>query len=95
MSPNLKKLRISTEAKRDLANIIQSVGEYTGSELSMAKLAAEFKEKFEFIALLPKAAKQLNDGTRQTFCRRYRIIYREFGDNIQILAVMHSLRKYP
>ncbi|MGR3808210.1 type II toxin-antitoxin system RelE/ParE family toxin [Pasteurella testudinis] len=95
MSSSKKKLLISAEAKRDLANIIQSVGEYTGSELSMAKLAHEFKEKFEFITLLPKAAKQSNDGTRQTFCRRYRIIYREFGDYVQILTVIHCLRKYP
>ena len=90
-----KRLVISAQAKRDFADILYRVGEYTGSELSIAKLANEFSEKLEYLSHFPKSSRMLNDGTRQAFCRRYRIIYLETAESVEIITVLHSLRKYP
>lgn len=90
-----KKIVITANAKADISSILRSVGEYTGSTISMIKLRDEFLEKFDYISYLPKGAKLLDDGNRQTFCRRYRIIYHEFDNEVHILTVIHSLRKYP
>ena len=35
------------------------------------------------------------DGDREAFCRAYRIVYREQGDNIMIVTIIHSRRIYP
>lgn len=91
----MPKLVVTKNAKEDMKGILRSVGEYTGSVTSVAKLRNEFLEKFELIAFLPKGAKEQPDGNRHSFCRRYRIIYREIGDEVHILTVMHSLKKYP
>ncbi|MDK9430995.1 type II toxin-antitoxin system RelE/ParE family toxin [Gallibacterium anatis] len=91
----LKAFIISEQAKKDLSNIFDSVSDYTGSVTSAAKLREAFFDKFELIRLLPKTGKQRNDDTRETFCRHYRVVYREFDDRVEILTVIHSRRKYP
>lgn len=91
----MPKLVISHRAKQDIKHILENVGEYTGSVRTIEKLRNEFLEKFNQILLLPRSARLLDDGTRQTFCRRYRIIYQQIDDEIHILTVVHSLKKYP
>ncbi|HGO5815817.1 TPA: type II toxin-antitoxin system RelE/ParE family toxin [Mannheimia haemolytica] len=90
------RLVISPSAKNDIAQILKNVGEYTGSSVTVSKLRNEFLDKFEHISYFPRSYKLLDDGTRQAFCRRYRIIYKETENGeIQIITVIHSLRKYP
>lgn len=91
----MPKIVITQRAKEDIKGILRNVGEYSGSETTIVKLRNEFLEKFELISLLPKAAKIQPDGNRHLFCRRYRIVYREVGDEIYVLTVVHSLKKYP
>ena len=90
-----KSLIISARAKKNLAVIMNNIADYTKSPSSVSKLAKDFSHKFAQIASFPKACPSLSDGTRQTFCRRYRIVYRESEHHIEIITVVHSLQKYP
>ena len=70
-----KAVIFSIEAVNDLDKILQQIGEFTGSSASVTKFRNGFKQKFHQIAQYPKAARLLDDGTRQSFFQRYRIIY--------------------
>ncbi|KAE9525781.1 type II toxin-antitoxin system RelE/ParE family toxin [Testudinibacter aquarius] len=93
----MPRLVLSDKTIIDIEGILRNVSEYTSSLASIVKLEAELSEKFEQIAFLPRGFKLQEDGTRHAFCRRYRIVYEynEIKDEIIILTVLHSLRKYP
>ncbi|KAE9527822.1 type II toxin-antitoxin system RelE/ParE family toxin [Testudinibacter aquarius] len=92
-----RSLNFSVRALTELEDILTSVGEYTNSARSVAKLRSLFFEKFDFISEFPKAYKVQSDGSRYAFCQRYRIVYEynEVENNVFILTVLHSLKKYP
>lgn len=91
-----KILRITKKAHNDLAEILANVIEYTGFEYSGIRLQEEIYDKFGVIAYMPSAAGRLrNDGTREAFARRYRIIYKEFENEVWIVTTIHSSRLYP
>lgn len=89
---------ISQNAKRNIAEILDNVVEYTSHTSTGAKLYNEFIEKFDLVGQLPKCGK-LRQGKskniREIFARSYRIVYQEFDDHIEILTVIHSRRLYP
>lgn len=88
---------ISNNAKRDIAEILDNVIEYTSHTSTGVKLYQEFLEKFDLISALPRCGKVRadNSNTREIFARSYRIVYQEFDKCIQIIAVVHSRRLYP
>lgn len=90
-----KVVTLSHKARFHLDEIIANVVEYTGSAISGKRLLEEFYEKFELIGFLPKSNKLLENGTREAFCRSYRIIYEELDDEVRILMIMHSRKKFP
>lgn len=88
---------ISDNAKRDIAEILDNVIEYTTHTSTGVRLYEELIEKFNLIGMLPKCGKIRNDNssTREIFARSYRVVYLELDDYIQIVAVIHSRRLYP
>lgn len=56
-----------------------------------------FFDKIEQIAFMPLSGRAREDGTRETFVRRYRIVYDydRQADEVIILAIIHSSRLYP
>lgn len=53
-------------------------------------------EKINLIGFMPTAIGRLReDGTREAFCRGYRIVYEVINNNIYINFVIHSRRLYP
>ena len=90
-----KPLIISMKAAKELNEILKNIGEFTGSANSIMKFKTGFQQKFAYISNFPKACRMLEDGTRQAFYQRYRIIYQEFDNEILIITVKHSLKKYP
>ncbi|QIW16450.1 plasmid stabilization protein [Pasteurellaceae bacterium RH1A] len=90
-----KTVVLSAKARQNIDEILANVVEYTGAVSSGHKLLKAFYTKFNDIGFLPKAYRQLDDGTRQAFCRSYRIVYQEFEKHIEILTVIHSRQQYP
>lgn len=92
----VKKVIITQKAQQDIDEIIEGIIEYTGFEVSGIRLYNELYEKFELIGFMSSGIGRLrDDGTRETFTRRYRIIYKEFDDEVWIITVIHSSRIYP
>lgn len=94
----MAKLIILPQALRQLDEIILNVIEFTGFEITGIKLSDDIYDKIEQIAFMPKAAGRLRqDGAREAFARRYRIVYDfiENKDEVIILAIIHSSRLYP
>lgn len=92
----VKKVIITQKAQQDIDEIIEGIIEYTGFEVSGIRLYNELYEKFELIGFMPSGIGRLrDDGTRETFTRRYRIVYKEFDDEVWIITVIHSSRIYP
>ncbi|MCI5763463.1 MAG: type II toxin-antitoxin system RelE/ParE family toxin [Actinobacillus porcinus] len=90
-----KPVELSLRAQNNINAILDSVYQYTSFVSTPQKLMQEFTVAFERIGLLPKGGRLQDDGTRMTFCRHYRIIYKEFDDKIVIVTVVHSKRRYP
>lgn len=91
-----KALRVSTKAQSDIEEIVASVIEYTGFESSGIRLQEDIYQKLEAIAYMPSAVGRLReDGKREAFIRRYRIVYVELDDEVWIVTVIHSSRLYP
>lgn len=90
-----KKLVTSPNAANDIADILRNVASFTGHWTSAVTLYEEIQAKFDLIAFMPSIGKKRNDGTQETFCRGYRIIYEIQGEVIYIIAVIHSRRLYP
>ncbi|MDO4697873.1 MAG: type II toxin-antitoxin system RelE/ParE family toxin [Pasteurellaceae bacterium] len=87
--------RLSIDAAENIQEIMQSVASFTGHWTSAAVLLEDLQAKFDLIAFMPKLGKPREDGTRETFCRGYRIIYQQIEDDIYIITIIHSRRLYP
>lgn len=86
---------LSQEATDNIQEIMQSVASFTGYWTSAAVLLEDLQAKFDLLAFMPNIGKQRADGTRETFCRGYRIVYDCVEDNLYIITVIHSRRLYP
>ncbi|QIM63263.1 plasmid stabilization system protein [Pasteurellaceae bacterium Orientalotternb1] len=86
---------LSPNAETELREIMCSVAYFTGYWTSAVNLFEELQNKFELIAFMPQIGVEREDGSRETFCRGYRIVYEISGENVKILTVIHSRRLYP
>lgn len=92
----MPKVIITRTAQLQIDEIIDNIIEYTYSLESGLKLMNDIYEKINLIGFMPTAIGRLReDGTRETFCRGYRIVYEVINDNIYINFVIHSRRLYP
>lgn len=91
-----KPIILTQKAISNINEILQSVVEYTGFESSAIRLNNEIYEKIESIGFMPAGmGRKRDDGLREAFVRRYRIVYQELPDAVLIVAVIHSSRLYP
>lgn len=87
---------LSRLAMQDINEILASVYEFTGFISTPQKLMADLEKTFELIAFMPNVIGRLReDGDREAFCRGYRIVYQQQGEQITIISVIHSRRLYP
>ncbi|WP_165772767.1 type II toxin-antitoxin system RelE/ParE family toxin [Caviibacterium pharyngocola] len=95
--PNAPKQVVLTQkAKRDIQEIIRNVVDYTSHYSSGETLANELKHKILMLGFIPKSGRNgIVEGTRELFCRSYRIVYKETELQVRILTVIHSRRNYP
>lgn len=64
--------------------------------LGEIKLFEDLHEKIDLIGFMPLGIGRLrDDGTREAFCRGYRIVYTITGNNVYITTIIHSRRCYP
>lgn len=91
----MRKYIVTTQAQNAINEILMGVVEYTGFEASAIALEGDLYAKFDLLAFMPNIGKQRADGTRETFCRGYRIVYDCIEDNLYIITVIHSRRLYP
>lgn len=92
----MAKVILSDLAMRDINDILANVYDFTGFISTPQKLLAEFNKTFELIAFMPNAiGRKREDGEREAFCRSYRIVYQQKGNDILIVSVIHSRRLYP
>lgn len=86
---------VTNNAQQDIESILMGVVEYTGFEASAIALEDDLYAKFKLIAFMPHLGRIREDGTRETFCRNYRIVYQFIEQKIHILTVIHCRRLYP
>lgn len=92
----MPKVIITQKAQNQIDEIIENVVEYTYSIESGLKLFNDLHEKIELIGFMPEAIGRLrDDGTREAFCRGYRIVYEIVDNCVYINFVIHSRRLYP
>ncbi|QHB17871.1 type II toxin-antitoxin system RelE/ParE family toxin [Mannheimia pernigra] len=93
----MAKITIKPQALSQFDEIVKSVIEFTGFETSGIRLQSDIFDKIEQIAFMPLSGRVREDGTRETFVRRYRIVYDydRQADEVIILAIIHSSRLYP
>ncbi|TDF43998.1 type II toxin-antitoxin system RelE/ParE family toxin [Histophilus somni] len=90
------KVIILPQALNQINEIIENVIEFTGYEASGIRLFEDIYDKIAQIEFMPLAVGRLrDDGTREAFVRRYRIVYEIKENQIFILTVIHSCRIYP
>lgn len=90
-----KRWILSPLTKENVKEILSSVEDFTGYWASAVSLWNDLQDKFNLLVFMPTIGKVREDGTMETFCRKYRIIYRQINDEILILTVIHSSRIYP
>lgn len=93
----MAKLTIKPQALRQLEEIIASVIEFTGFEISGIRLQNDIFDKLEQIAFMPLSGRSRDDSSRESFTRRYSIVYDfdEQANEVVVLAIIHSSRIYP
>lgn len=93
----MAKITIKPQALQQLAEIVANVIDFTGFEISGIRLQNDIFDKIEQIAFMPLSGRARDDGTRESFARRYRIVYdfEQQADEVIILAIIHSSRLYP
>lgn len=92
----MAKWVLTARAQCNLVEIVDNVIQFTGYSASGIRLYNELIDHFHKIAFMPYGlGTDIGEGRRQTFCRKYRIIYRIWHDDIYILTVIHSSRIYP
>lgn len=90
-----KSWKLSSIARANLREILESVEDYTGHWTSAVSLWEELQDKLDLIAFMPTIGKQRDDGTLETFCRNYRIVYEMNDDTVFVLTIIHTRRLYP
>lgn len=70
-----KSWELSLTARSNVIEILQSVEDYTGHWLSAVSLWEQLQNKLDLIAFMPTIGRRREDGTLETFCRNYRIVY--------------------
>lgn len=92
----MAEIILTYQAQLDIDAIIDNVIDYTGSSASGIKLFEDLHEKIDLIGFMPLGIGRLrDDGTREAFCRGYRIVYTITGNNVYITTIIHSRRCYP
>lgn len=92
----MPKIIITQKAQQHIDEIIENIVEYTNSLESGFKLFNDLNDKISLIGFMPEAIGRLrDDGTREAFCRGYRIVYEILDDSVYINFVIHSRRIYP
>ena len=93
----MAKVLLSQLAVENIDEILNNVYEFTGFPSSAQNLLNEFNKTSDLIAFMPNAIGRLReDGDREAFCRAYRIVYRQTGqDEITVVTIIHSRRLYP
>lgn len=87
---------VSPQAQDNLEDIFLNVAFYTYSYQSAEKLFDELFGVFELLSLFPTMGIEGNiTGTREFYKRGYRIVYEIQHEQVIILAVLHTKRKYP
>ena len=77
-----------------MANIV----EFTSFPLSGVKFLDDIYQHIELIGFMPEAIgrqRPESKNIRESFCRRYRVIYEIVDQTVYIITVIHSRRKYP
>ncbi|OOF58182.1 type II toxin-antitoxin system RelE/ParE family toxin [Rodentibacter myodis] len=83
----MPKIVVTQKAQKHIDEIIENIVEYTNSLESGFKLFNDLNDKISLIGFMPQAIGRLReDGSREAFCRGYRIVYINF--------VIHSRRIY-
>ncbi|KMK50505.1 hypothetical protein RO21_11445 [[Actinobacillus] muris] len=90
-----KRWILSNDAQNNIDDIIENMIDFTGSTISAARFYGELYSKFDLLVFMPYIGRKREDGTQETFCRGYRIVYEIQNDVIYIIAVIHSRRLYP
>ncbi|WP_439235010.1 type II toxin-antitoxin system RelE/ParE family toxin [Lonepinella koalarum] len=91
----MPKLILTQKAQSNLDKIIENIVDYTGYELSGIKLSNDLYEKMELIAFMPTIGRCRDDGSLETFCRNYWIVYEIIDDIVYIETIIHCSRLYP
>ncbi|OOF47338.1 type II toxin-antitoxin system RelE/ParE family toxin [Rodentibacter trehalosifermentans] len=92
----MPKVIITQKAQKHIDEIIENVVEYTHSLESGLKLFNDLNDKISLIGFMPEAIGRLReDGSREAFCRGYRIVYEVINHHVYIHFVIHSRRIYP
>ncbi|OOF35996.1 type II toxin-antitoxin system RelE/ParE family toxin [Rodentibacter heidelbergensis] len=87
---------ITQKAQKHIDKIVENVVEYTHSIESGIKLFNDLNDKISLIGFMPEAIGRLReDGSREAFCRGYRIVYEIINNYVYIHFVIHSRRIYP
>lgn len=89
------RLKLSTEAQNDLIEITTNIIEFTGFFVSGMKFQERIYEYLELISAFPGMGRRRTDGTMETFCNGYRIVYKYNDEEVVVLAIIHSRRLYP
>ncbi|AGK00555.1 TPA: type II toxin-antitoxin system RelE/ParE family toxin [Mannheimia haemolytica] len=90
-----KSWELSLTARSNVIEILQSVEDYTGHWLSAVSLWEQLQNKLDLIAFMPTIGRRREDGTLETFCRNYRIVYEIHLEKVYIITIIHSRRLYP
>ena len=92
----MHKVVVTQEAQNDIDHIVENVTEFTYSFISGMKLYEDLHAKIDMIAFMPAAMGRMrDDGSREAFCRGYRIVYNIVDDEVHIITIIHSRRLYP
>ncbi|MGX2955896.1 type II toxin-antitoxin system RelE/ParE family toxin [Ursidibacter arcticus] len=92
----MPKIIITQTAQKHIDEIVSNVIEYTYSIESGIKLMNDIYDKINLIGFMPTAIGRVReDGSREAFCRGYRIVYEILDDIIYINFIIHSRRLFP
>ena len=83
------RVRITRNADRELAAIIRWGAEHFG-RASAVEYSTAMLRLFDLLASTPKLAPEIRDGVRAHPYRSHIAVYRETGDELQVLHIRHK-----